>query len=99
MASYELVLRFRGRRVETEDELIEIEDALVELLVDGEALEGHEVGMDSRDICLGTDDAGATFARLAPFLARAALIDHVVAAARPLRGEEFTTIWPQDSGT
>jgi len=94
MASCELVLRFRGRRVETEDELIEIEDALVELLVDGEAFEGHEVGEESRDICLATDDAEATFARIAPFLARAALLDHVVAAARPLRGDAFTTIWP-----
>ena len=94
MAAYELVLQFRGRRVETEDELIEIEDAMFELLGDGEAWDGHEVGVDARKITIVTNDAQATFDRLAPFLARAALIEHVVAAARPLRGDDYTTIWP-----
>ena len=43
MDGYELVLQFRGRRVETEDEVGEIEDALFELLEDGERWDGHEV--------------------------------------------------------
>ena len=40
MAAFELVLQFRGPRVETEDEVVEIEDALFELLGDGETLAG-----------------------------------------------------------
>ena len=96
MPGYELVLQFRGRRVETEEEIVEIEDAVVELLSDGESWEGHEVGRDARNICLLTGDANATLARLIPFLERASLLEHVVAAARPLAGEAYTVLWPQD---
>jgi hypothetical protein len=95
MPVFELVLQFRGSRVETEDEIVEIEDALFELLADGETVEGHEVGPAARNISVVTDDAEATFRRLAPFLARALLIDHVIAAARPVAADRYTLLWPQ----
>jgi hypothetical protein len=95
---YELVLQFRGRRVETEDEIVEIEDALLEILEDDELWDGHEVLASARNISVTTRDPKATFARIAPFLASAGLIGHVVAAARPLAGEAFTTLWPHDHG-
>lgn len=96
MDGYELVLQFRGRKVETEDEVVEIEDALFEILEDHERWDGHEVLASARNISVTTRDAQATFARIAPFLASAGLIDHVVAAARPLAGDVFTTLWPRD---
>lgn len=96
MPSFELVLQFRGRAVEDADEVMEVEDALFEMLRDGEALEGHEIGAAARNICVVTGDAEATFGRLAPFLARARLIDAVIAAARPLPGERYTVLWPRD---
>ncbi len=95
MDGYELVLQFRGRRVETEDEVGEIEDALFELLEDGERWDGHEVLAGARNISVTTRDAHATFARLVPFLSRAELLDHVIAAARPLAGDAFVTLWPR----
>lgn len=98
MDGYELVLQFRGRRVETEDEVGEIEDAIFELLEDGERWDGHEVLAAARNICVTTHDAHTTFARLAPFLAQAGLLDHVIAAARPLAGDAFTILWPQGHG-
>ncbi|HTQ00517.1 MAG TPA: hypothetical protein VMN56_14420 [Casimicrobiaceae bacterium] len=94
--SFELVLRFRGPRVETEEELVEIEDALFELLADGETWDGHEVGAQTRTISILTPDAPATLERIKPFLARAGLIGHVAAAARPLAGGVYTTLWPRD---
>jgi hypothetical protein len=94
MIAFELVLQFRGRQVETEDEVVEIEDVLVELLDHGEALEGHEVGTHARNICVLTSDPRATFERIAPFLARASLIAESVAAFRPLAGRAYTVIWP-----
>ena len=45
MPAYELVLQFRGRRVETEDEVVEIEDVLDELLREAETVDDHEVGV------------------------------------------------------
>jgi hypothetical protein len=93
--SYELVLSFRGRKVETEDEIVEIEDALFELLENGEAWDGHEMRAAARNVSVVTPDAQATFARLAPFLAGAGLIDHVTVAARPIAGDTFVTLWPR----
>jgi hypothetical protein len=95
LEAYELVLSFHGPRVETEDEIVEIEDALVELLEPGETWDGHAMRATTRDVSILTPDARDTFARVKPFLVRAGLIDHVTAAARPLAGERFVTLWPR----
>jgi hypothetical protein len=91
---FELILSFRGPRVETEDEVVEIEDALFELLGEGERWEGHEIDAAARTIHIATDDAQATFARLSPFLERAGLIEHVIAVARTAAGAHETMLWP-----
>jgi hypothetical protein len=82
--------------VETEDEIVEIEDALVELLECGEAWDGHAMHASSRDVSILTPDARDTFARVEPFLVRAGLIDHVTASARPLADDRFVILWPRD---
>ena len=99
MDGFELVLSFRGPRVETEDEIVEIEDALVELLERGEAWDGHAMRASSRDVSILTPDARDTFARVEPFLVRAGLIDHVTASARPLAGDRFVVLWPRDEAS
>jgi hypothetical protein len=93
---YELVLQFRGPKVETEDEIVEIEDALFEVLEHGESWTGHDVSTAARNIVVETPDAQATFVRIAAFLTRAGLIDDVVVGARALAGTEFVTLWPPD---
>jgi hypothetical protein len=95
LEGFELVLSFRGPRVETEDEVVEIEDALVELLDRGEALDGHEMRPATRDVSILTPDERGTIARVEPFLMRAGLIDHVTVVARPLAGGSFVTLWPR----
>jgi hypothetical protein len=91
---YELVLQFRGPKVETEDEIVEIEDALFEVLEHGESWTGHDVSTAARNIVVETPDAQATFARIAAFLTRAGLIDDVVVGVRALAGTTFVTLWP-----
>ena len=95
MDGYELVLSFRGRKVETEDEVVEIEDALFELLEAGETWDGHEMRAAARNVSVLTPDAHATFARFLPFLSEAGLIDHVMVGARPLASDTFLTLWPR----
>jgi hypothetical protein len=95
LSGYELVLSFRGRKVETADEILEIEDALFELLESGETWDGHELRASARNVSVVTPDAQATFARIAPFLSSAGLIDQVTVAARPLASDIFVTLWPR----
>lgn len=92
----ELVLEFRGRRVETEDEIIEIEDALVEVLPDGDALQAHEIESEVRRIVVTTRDATETLRRLLPFLERAGLADDLCAHARIRSDTGGVRLWPPD---
>lgn len=96
MPSYELVLQFRGRAVEDTHEVMEVEEALAEMLTEGEDLDGHDIAPSAREIRIATDDAEATFARIRPFLARAQLLDDTIAAARALPGERYWVLWPDD---
>lgn len=95
MPAAELVLRFHGRRVEDVDEVREVEDALLEMLADGEDVDGHAFAADAREIRIATADARATFARIEPFLARAGLLDQMVAVARAQCGEHESVVWPR----
>jgi hypothetical protein len=89
-----LVLQFRGRTIEDADEIAELEDALFEMLVDGEALAGHDVSAAARNVYVLTDDPTATFRRFEPFLARAGLTDGLVAAFRAPASDAYTILWP-----
>jgi hypothetical protein len=92
----ELVLQFRGAQVETEDEIAEIEDALVEILADGDTLEDHEIGPRARNIVIATRDAAATLARVLPFLEHAGLAAALHAGARDGDAGEHVSLWPAD---
>jgi hypothetical protein len=94
MADGQLVLQFRGTAVEDVDEVREIEDALFEMLDEGEELAGHDVLASARNIYILTAAPEATFRRLEPFLARARLLDAVAAAFRSPGSAAFTRLWP-----
>jgi hypothetical protein len=92
--AFQLVLQFRGASIEDLDELLGVEDALFEMLEEGEELAGHDVGAGARNIFIDTDDPDATFRRLKPFLERAGLLDALTVAARPVGEERYRTLWP-----
>ena len=94
MPDVQLVLQFRGTAVEDVDEVTEIEDALFEMLEDGEELDGHDVRAGARNIYILSPSPEATFRRVEPFLARA--LDAVTAAFRPSGAAAFTIHWPAD---
>ena len=89
-----LVLQFRGRAIEDADEIAEVEDALFEMLTDGEALDGHDISALARNVYVLTDDPAAAFRRFEPFLARAGLTDGLVAAVRAPASDAYTILWP-----
>lgn len=92
----ELVLEFRGSRVETEDEIVEIEDALVEILAGGDTLMDHEIEPEARRIVIGTRDAPATLRHLLPFLERADLVSTLSAHVRSEAFDARVSLWPPD---
>ncbi len=96
MPSFQLVLQFRGASIQDLDEVLEVEGALFEMLGDREELAGHDIGERARNIFIATDDPDATFRRLMPFLERAHLLAHLVAAARPAHEERYRVLWPPD---
>jgi hypothetical protein len=98
VADGQLVLQFRGTAVEDVDEVREIEDALFEMLDEGEELAGHDVLAGARNIYILTAAPEATFRRLEPFFARAGLLDAVAAAFRPSASDSFTHVWPAGRG-
>ncbi|MEO8753409.1 MAG: hypothetical protein ABI624_12100 [Casimicrobiaceae bacterium] len=94
MPYFQLVLQFRGDAIEDLDEVLEVEDALTEILDDGEVLAGHDIGTQARNIFVVTGDPGATLARLLPFLERARLAGALTAATRPVNDDLYSIVWP-----
>lgn len=94
--AFQLVLQFRGTTIEDLDELLEVEDALTQMLESGEELAGHGIGSDARNIFIVTDEPDATFRRLRPFLERAHLLDQSIIAARPVNDAQYRIMWPPD---
>jgi hypothetical protein len=89
-----LVLQFRGRAIEDADEVAEVEDALFEMLADGEALDGHDISATARNVYVLTEDPAGAYRRFEPFLARAGLADGLVAAYLPPAADAYTILWP-----
>lgn len=94
MPGYSLALAFRGRAVEDLEELLEVEDALYEMLAASEEMDGHEVTPQARLVYVLTDDPHATFRRLQPFLRNARLLEHLTASATPADGGDPVVLWP-----
>ena len=94
MPYFQLVLQFRGAAIEDLDEVLEVEDALSEILDDDEVLAGRAIGSDARNIFIVTGDPAATLARLLPFLERARLDAALTAATRAVTEERYTVVWP-----
>jgi len=94
VTGHRLTLAFRGRAVEDLEEVLEVEDALCEMLAGAEELDGHEVTSQARLIFVLTDDADITFRRLLPFLRNAALLPHLTASAMPVAGGAAAILWP-----
>lgn len=94
MPEFSLTLAFSGRAVEDLEEVLEVEDALYEMLADGEEMDGHEMAPHARLVFVLTDDARATFRRLLPFLRNAKLLEHLSATAVPAAGGDTVVLWP-----
>src|SRR6185437_7027170 len=94
---YQLVLQFPADSIADYDELIEIEDLLTEEL-DGRAkVDGHDFGSGEMNIFIFADDPNKIFETVKPLLQTRANFEKLIAAYQETEGEQYLTIWPENS--
>lgn len=74
-----------------------LENRLIEGLGHTAKVDGHDCGSGETNIFIFTSDPSATFWRVRQVLQREGQLQSVRAAYRPVDGEQFTVLWPENS--
>ena len=96
---YQLTLQFHGDSLDDYDAIIALENELNEELGDSAEVDGHDVGSGQANVFILTSDPLTTFQRAKPVLERKQYLQAARAAYRPVQGEHYTVIWPENSTT
>jgi len=96
MRKYQLALQFPGRSAADYDRMVALEAALTSALGEGAEMDGHDVGTDTMNLFMFTDDPKATFDQVKPLLERHEQLEWVTAACREVQVDRYTVIWPPD---
>jgi hypothetical protein len=92
---YQLVLQWPAASIKDYDTLIEIEEILVENLVDGSDVDGHDAGSGEINIFIHTDDPEGTFGAIKRIIGTRDFWVDARVAYRELTGSTFTVLWPK----
>jgi hypothetical protein len=93
---YQLALQFPGRSVADYDTMVALEAALIAALGEAAEVDGHDVGTDTMNLFIFTDNPAATFELVKPLLERYEQLEWVTAAYREVAVDRYTVIWPPD---
>ena len=96
---YQLVIQFKWRNhdVTLHDKVLALEDDLIEQLdPDVVFLDGHDAGSGEMNLFLFTNEPAAAFAQIKPIMTTHSLLQQSKSAYRPIDGEEFVPIWPEE---
>jgi hypothetical protein len=93
---YQLALQFPGRSATDYDTMVELEAALIAALGETAEVDGHDVGTDTMNLFIVTDNPAATFAQVKPVLERHEQLEWATAAYREAEVDRYTVIWPPD---
>jgi hypothetical protein len=91
---YELVLQFPAQSEADYDTMTALEEALNATLGEAAEVDGHDVGADTMNLFILTDDPDETFRQVKPLLERREQLEWMTAAYRQLEASLFTIIWP-----
>lgn len=91
---YQLALHFKGAALPDHDAMIELQRQLTGELGASATVAGHDMGTGETTIFIHTSDAGSTFERCKPVLARLKAFAGVTAAYRLLDGDDYQVLWP-----
>jgi len=93
---YQLVFQLLESCLVDFEALISFEAELIDVLREGEVVDGHDMGSGEANIFVFTDDPRATFQRAKSVLENAGYLMNVIIAYRNVEGEDFTVIWPEN---
>ncbi len=93
---YQLALQFPGRSATDYNRMVALEEDLNAALGEAADVDGHDVGTDTMNLFIFTNDPKATFEQLKPLLERHQQLEWVTAAYREMEVDRYTVIWPRD---
>jgi hypothetical protein len=94
---HQLVLQFCGDGLSDFDALVALENRLIDDLEGSAKVDGHDFGSGTGNIFIFTSDPDLTFWQVRQILQREGRMSSLTAAHRPVDGDDYTVIWPEDS--
>jgi hypothetical protein len=92
---YQLILQWAASSIQDHDAMIAVEDALIDVLPEGNEVDGHDAGSCEVNIFIHTNAPAQVFDALKPTLADSGLLVSARAAFRELSRDEYTILWPK----
>jgi hypothetical protein len=77
--------------------LVNLEDAVAEVLGEAVDVDGHEIGSDEANIFLWAHDPIGTIAKLLPLLEQGGPLADARVAYRATGEDTYRVLWPRDS--
>lgn len=94
---YQLVVQIKPASSDDFNRLVSWEDALIKRLATSAEVDGHDLGGGEFNIFIFTDDPSGTFHKIQGLPETRSLSPLMVAAYRPVDGDDYIVLWPHDS--
>jgi hypothetical protein len=91
---YQLVLQWSGSSLEDYKRMIEVEEALIASIEEGE-VDGHDCGQGEVNIFIFTDNPSKSFDEVKPVLMKMGEWEGVRVGYRSFEEENYRTLWPK----
>jgi hypothetical protein len=92
---YQLVLQWPAASIHDYDAMIDIENALIDVLPDGSEVDGHDAGSGEVNIFITTNGPVRVFEAVKSILATSGVLESARIAFREQSKSEYTVLWPE----
>lgn len=97
--SYQLVLQWRQPNLPSFDELLEIEEALIEVTGQSGDVDGYDVGASECNIFIDTENPKACFGEVRSRFHIAPWFADLYVGYRRMDSDVFTPVWPESTAS
>jgi hypothetical protein len=99
IVTYQLVLQYSGDSANDLELMSKVEDELIDSMSDTHAVDGHDIGNGKINIYVITHDPHGILQVAVPILERHKVSRNIIAAYRPVEGDQYEVIWPAGSAS